>query len=110
VKDVSGLAEREDVMVRICSFDILFITNFHKSLITPHSSLSLTLQDIHELSGGDSGVFANVLWQDSVQVTVNSRRDGMVSSEVCRHTYKFLVVVDYNFSLTHHTLTELRVS
>ena len=57
-------------------------------------------------------MFTDVLWQDSVQVTVNSRRDGMVmvSSEVCRHTYKFLVVVDYNFSLTHPILTELRVS
>ena len=102
------VARREDVVVRICSFDTLFI--FQTSLITPHSSLSLTLQDIHELSGRDSGVFADVLWQDSVQVTVNSRRDGMVSSEVCRHTYKFLVVVDYNFSLTHPILTELRVS
>jgi len=92
VKDASVVARREDVVVRICSFDTLFI--FQTSLITPHSSLSITLQDIRELSGGDSGVFADVLWQDSVQVTVNSRRDGMVSPEVCRHTYKFLVVVD----------------
>jgi len=98
------------VVVRIVFFDTLFITNFHKSLITPHSSLSLTLQDIHEVSGGDSSVFAVVSLQDSVQGLAVSRRDEVVSSEVCRHTYKFLVVVDYNFSLTHHTLTELRVS
>ena len=56
-------------------------------------------------------MFAVVSWQDSVQGLAVSRRDGMVSSEVCcRHTYKFLVVVDYNFFLTHPILTELRVS
>jgi len=82
VKDASVVARREDVMVRICSFDILFINNFQTSLISPHSSLSLTLQDIHELSEGDSGVFAVVSWRDLVQNLVVSRRDGVVSSEV----------------------------
>ena len=108
VKDVSSLAG-EDVMVR---FIPLTPSSSFKQVLSLliRLSLSLTLQDIHELSGGDSGVFADVLWQDSVQVTANSRRDGVVSSEVCRHTYKFLVVVDYNFSLTHPILTELRVS
>ena len=55
-------------------------------------------------------MFAVVSCQASIQGLAVSRRDEVVSSEVCRHTYKFLVVVDYNFSLTHHTLTELRVS
>ena len=39
--DASVVAGREDVLVRICSFDTLFI--FQTSLITPHSSLSLLL-------------------------------------------------------------------
>ena len=45
--------------------------------------LSITLQDdfklIHESSGGNSGVFSGVLWQEGLAV---SRRDEVVSSEV----------------------------
>ena len=87
VQDVSSLAGREDGVVRVCSFGTLFITNFYTILITSHSSLShFTLQDIHESSGGDSGVFAVVSWRDSVQGLAVSRRDEMVSSKVCSCT------------------------
>ena len=42
IQDVSGLAGREDVLVRICSFDTLFITNSYTSLITNSSLFYFT--------------------------------------------------------------------
>ena len=80
VQDVSSLARREDVVVRMCSFDTLFITNFQQVSLQL-LRLSVTLQG--ESSGGHSGVFAVVSWQDLVQgLAVSRRRDGVVSSEV----------------------------
>ena len=60
---------------------IPYSINFFTSLITPPSSL-LLLQDIHDSSGGHSGVFAVVSWHDLVQGLAVSRRDEMLSSEV----------------------------
>lgn len=43
-------------------------------------------------------MFTDVLWQDSVRATANSRRDGVVSLEVWM---SFDVVVGYNSSFSH---------
>ena len=86
VKDVSVVAGRdEDVVVRDNLWP--FPTNFYTSLITTPSSHTLHLQDFHESSGGNSGVFAVVSWQDSVQGLAVSRRDEVVSSEVWTNTW-----------------------
>ena len=59
---------------------IPYSINFFKQVSLQLLRISVTQG---EFSGGHSGVFAVVSWQDSVQGLVVSRRDGVVSSEVC---------------------------
>ena len=86
VQDVSSLTGREDVLVRIVFLCTLFHLTFIRVLTLLHLCLTLLLQDIHDSSGGHSGVFAVVSWHDSVQGLAVSRRDEMLSSEVWTNT------------------------
>ena len=82
------------------------------SLITPLRLSYHILQDIHELSGGDSSVFAVVSWHDSVQGLAVSRRDEMLSPEVCSYTWVlwFHLLLSLTCPFLHSIIEELRGS